>query len=480
VSETPVEEVEERGHRELAGESATQTARKSKCPGQSAQNSAAESEKESDESDRESEKGSEKPVRQRGGRKSGFTDEVTKLQNVKIMRTMLQSKKMLGSLLGFGRKQGTEFKQIGEAFDDLAACLKKHEDIAIQNLALSAVRKRMKACLAEAVAMVKDTDREKVVKILHNGNVGSDKLSEYDKCILDIARFYDKFKNVDRLEAAKIDARKDSRLERREHAALELWEKYSTEESRRRNEAHKNTLLTLNKEAQVAKGVARSATAVSSKGQAGSVCDLKRLYQEMAEESNEMDLELAELEPDSDDFKKMDTKINAKRRRMQLLQKQIHALNTDNEDGENVPGDTLTPVNESQFEQEQRESAEVLREEERAHSPKATRKGFQCLKPNRKRSSAADVLSSMGQEEGSLAEMLRSSNESSKAFGDEFFAVQKEKIKLEQKQHEHRVAVDQANLRLEEEKLLLQFMSVEDRKVYVAQKLKALGQQGGP
>jgi hypothetical protein len=161
--------------------------------------------------------------------------------------------------------------------------------------------------------MVKDPDRDKVAKILHNGNVGSGELCVYDKCILDIARLYDKIKNVDRVEAAKI-----------------------------------------------------------------------------------------------------------------------------------------------------------------------AREGFECLKPNRKRSSDADVLSSMGQEEGSLTEMLRSSNESSKAFGDEFFAVQKEKIKLEQKQHDHRVAVDQVNLRLEQEKMLLQFMSAEECKGYVAQKLKALEQQGGP
>ncbi len=71
--------------------------------------------------------------------------------------------------------------------------------------------------------MVNDPDRDKVAKILHNGNVGSGELCDYDKCILEIGRFYDKIKNVDRLEAAKIDARKDSRYERREHAALGGW-----------------------------------------------------------------------------------------------------------------------------------------------------------------------------------------------------------------------------------------------------------------
>jgi hypothetical protein len=205
--------------------------------------------------------------------------------------------------------------------------------------------------------------------------------------------------------------------------------------------------------------------------------DLKRAYHETQTESYEMEIQLADLEPDSDEFKSMQTNITGRKRRMQQLQKQMDALNTDNEAGDNEGGDILTQDNESQFQREQRESADVFRQEERGYSPKVARKGFECLKPNRKRSSAADVLSSMGQEDGSLAEMLRSSNESTKAFGDEFFAVQKEKIKLEQKQHEHRVAVDQANLRLEQEKMLLQFMSAEDRKAYVAQKLKALEQE---
>jgi hypothetical protein len=58
-------------------------------------------------------------LRKQRGRKAGLTDVSTKEQNAKIMRTMLQSKILLGGLIGFGRKGGTEFPQKNDTVNDL-------------------------------------------------------------------------------------------------------------------------------------------------------------------------------------------------------------------------------------------------------------------------------------------------------------------------------------------------------------------------
>ena len=46
---------------------------------------------------------------------------------------MLQSNKMLGSLLGFGRKDGTGFIKMSAAYEELHSCLQKHQDAHIKN-----------------------------------------------------------------------------------------------------------------------------------------------------------------------------------------------------------------------------------------------------------------------------------------------------------------------------------------------------------
>jgi hypothetical protein len=107
---------------------------------------------------------------------------------------------------------------------------------------------------------------------------------------------------------------KDSRYERRDHVDLDLWDKYDTEESLRRNETYNHTKFSLNTKTKAGKGEARSATDGNS--QTGSLRDLKRVYQETEEESNEMDIQVTDLEPDTADFKKMRTQIDSKRRRM--------------------------------------------------------------------------------------------------------------------------------------------------------------------
>ena len=156
--------------------------------------SEAESERDSAESEEEAGNTGRK---RDSGRKTGLTDEATKIQNVKIMHVMLQSKKMLGSLIGFGRKDGTEFNKMSAAYEELHGCLQKYQDVHIKNLSVSVIRTRVRKCIKEVTAMVNDQDRGKIAKILHNGNVGSGELCDYDKCILEIARFYDKIKNVD-------------------------------------------------------------------------------------------------------------------------------------------------------------------------------------------------------------------------------------------------------------------------------------------
>jgi hypothetical protein len=115
------------GASKLASQSAAQTTRKSDSPKQYDENSSggkahtseAESEKDSAESEEEAEIAGRK---RGGGRKTGLTDEATKLQNVSIMRVMLQSNKMLGSLLGFGRKDGTGFIKMRATYEELHSC----------------------------------------------------------------------------------------------------------------------------------------------------------------------------------------------------------------------------------------------------------------------------------------------------------------------------------------------------------------------
>ncbi len=112
------------GARKLASQSAVQTNRKSDSPKQYDENSsggqAHTSEAESEKDSAESEEEAENAVRKRdGGRKTGLTDEATKLQNVSIMHVMLQSNKVLGSLLGFGRKDGTGFIKMITAYEEL-------------------------------------------------------------------------------------------------------------------------------------------------------------------------------------------------------------------------------------------------------------------------------------------------------------------------------------------------------------------------
>jgi hypothetical protein len=112
------------------------------------------------------------------------------------MRTMLQSKILLGGLLGFGRKGGTEFQLKADAVNDLMVHLSKHKDDDIKKLAKSAIDKRINTCITEAKKRVLDKNREQVAKILHNGNISSQNLPEYEKCILEIANFFDKCKNA--------------------------------------------------------------------------------------------------------------------------------------------------------------------------------------------------------------------------------------------------------------------------------------------
>ena len=86
-------------------------------------------------------------------------------------------------------------------------------------------------CIVEVKKRVLEKNREQVAKILHNGNISTQDLSEYEKCILEIANFFDKCKNVDKVEAARMSVWKDSRYERCDEAAQILWNKVDAETS---------------------------------------------------------------------------------------------------------------------------------------------------------------------------------------------------------------------------------------------------------
>jgi hypothetical protein len=160
---------------DLASQSATHTTRQTDCPERHDENSSGgkTSQPESDKDSTQSEEETEKPSRKRGGgRQTGLTDEDTKLQNVKIMHVMLQSKKMLGSLLGFGRKEGTEFYKMSTAYEELHACLQKHEDAHIKHLAVSAIRTLMNKCIKERTSLYKAYEEVKYGLWMSFGHVG--------------------------------------------------------------------------------------------------------------------------------------------------------------------------------------------------------------------------------------------------------------------------------------------------------------------
>ncbi len=93
---------------DLVSQSVTHTTRKTDCPERHDENSSGgkASQTESDKDSTQSEEETEKPIRKRGGgRQPDLTDEATNLQNVKIMDVILQSKKILGNLLGLFAKK---------------------------------------------------------------------------------------------------------------------------------------------------------------------------------------------------------------------------------------------------------------------------------------------------------------------------------------------------------------------------------------
>jgi hypothetical protein len=110
---------------------------------------------------------------------------------------------------------------------------------------------------------VENKNREQVAKILHNCNINSQNMTDYEKCILEIAHFFDKCKVVDTLEAQRMETRKDRKYDRRDEEGKTLWEEVSAEDSRRKNQAYKETMLSLKDQTEKAKGQKRDATAVT-------------------------------------------------------------------------------------------------------------------------------------------------------------------------------------------------------------------------